>query len=187
MLAVVRIFHSLPNFLLQKKHFYYCFFLLFLPGYRRYFYWMSGYEGYVCLDISRNSTAFEFISTGPKGDIRKVIQFVPMRIHNVFNLAFGDRRADGTIDDNIISDNKDRNKILATVGRAVLDYTQRYPDRYVYFMGSSPERNRLYRMAISTRFDELSKFVSIWVFMENNTMEPFQKQSVYTGFLAKGK
>jgi hypothetical protein len=110
-----------------------------------------------------------------------------MRMKGVFNLVFGDLRADGTIDDNVVSDNKDRNKILKTVAMAVFDFTQRFPDRYVYFEGSTPARNRLYRMTITTNLEELSKTLSIWGIIQNNDFESFQKQGNYTGFLTKRK
>jgi hypothetical protein len=148
---------------------------------------MSGYEGYVYGDLSNNATLFEFISTGPKGQFKKGIQFVPTKVENVFNLAFGDLRADNSIDDNVINDNKDRTKILVTVANAVFNFTKRYPGRYVYFTGSTPARNRLYRIAITINLEELSKIFSIWGLLEHNNFEPFEKHRTYTAFLAKRK
>lgn len=66
----------------------------------------------------------------------------------MFNLAFGDIDTDGGIDDYHVTDNGDRNKILATVANAVDEFTRRYPMRWVYFRGSTEERTRLYRMAV---------------------------------------
>jgi hypothetical protein len=96
-------------------------------------------------------------------------------------------QADGTIDDNVITDNQDRNKILVTVAKTAFNFIERYPDRYIYFTGSTPARNRLYRMAITVYLEELSKVFWLWGLFENNDFELFEKQRMYTGFLAKRK
>ena len=38
----------------------------------------------------RLSLFYEFISEGPKGQIKKVVEYTPATIPNVYNLAFGD-------------------------------------------------------------------------------------------------
>ena len=38
-----------------------------------------------------NFTVFEFISEGPKGAIRKMVQFQKTNETNLYNLAFGDK------------------------------------------------------------------------------------------------
>ncbi|MBF4465211.1 hypothetical protein [Flavobacterium sp. LC2016-12] len=43
------------------------------------------------LKTSTDSTIFEFISTGPKGNIIKIIKFTVMKNPDVFNLGFGDK------------------------------------------------------------------------------------------------
>src|SRR5438093_100733 len=130
---------------------------------------MSHYNRYKSFDISTNATVFEFTSTGPKGDIKKIIQFTPTNAKNVFNLAFGNIREDGTIDDNTTSDNKDRDKILATIAAAVYDFTERFPGSYIFFTGSSNERTRLYRMAISLNYEELADSFDIWGLKEESS------------------
>jgi hypothetical protein len=62
----------------------------------------------------------------------------------IYNLAFGDINVEGEIDDLTISDNGDRNKILATVAKSVDEYTKRFPGRWIFFKGSTPERTRLH-------------------------------------------
>jgi len=63
---------------------------------------------------------------------------------------------EGKVNDYIKNDNKDRNKILATVAAAVYEFTSHYPDRFIFFVGSTPERTRLYRMALAINLDELN-------------------------------
>lgn len=65
-------------------------------------------------------TVFEFISEGPKGLIRKAVQFQETNQSNLYNLAFGDKDpTTGDIDDFVVSDNGDSEKVLATVVSAV--------------------------------------------------------------------
>lgn len=51
-------------------------------------------------------TTFEFISEGPKGLIRKRIEFQKTNDPRLFNLAFGDKNTEtGEIDDKVVSNN----------------------------------------------------------------------------------
>jgi hypothetical protein len=148
---------------------------------------MSHYDRYLSFDISTNATVFEFTSTGPRGNIKKIIQFTPTNARDVFNLAFGNINEDGSIDDTTANDNKDRDKILATVAAAVYDFTERFPDVFVFFTGSTNERTRLYRMAITINFEELTDNFSIWGLTEKDGFEHFEKRRSYSGFLIKKK
>ena len=94
------------------------------------------YDNYPSAFISDDLSVFEFISKGKKGEIRKRIVFTRTSMNGVYNLAFGRVTEENRLDDLSITDNGDRNKILATVVRAVDAYTRRYPTRWVYFMGS---------------------------------------------------
>ena len=68
------------------------------------------------LKAESSFTTFEFISEGPKGLISKIVQFQKTNRAGVYNLAFGDKRFEtGRIDDLVISDNHDSEKVLATV------------------------------------------------------------------------
>jgi hypothetical protein len=72
------------------------------------------------LKAESSLTVFEFISEGPKGAIRKLIQFQETNEVGLFNLAFGDaNETTGEIDDLAISNNGDSEKVLATVVAAL--------------------------------------------------------------------
>jgi len=106
------------------------------------------------LKAGRNLTTFEFVSEGRKGQIVKVIQFQPMNLENLYNLAFGDRNAEtGELDDKVVTDNGDSEKVLATVVAAVYAFADRYPESWVYATGSTASRTRLYRMGINKYLD----------------------------------
>lgn len=106
------------------------------------------------LKAGRNLTTFEFLSEGPKGKITKLIQFQQMNLPNLYNLAFGDLISlTGKIDDKVVTDNGDSEKVLATVVAAVYAFTGQYQNVWVYATGSTAARTRLYRIGINKYFE----------------------------------
>jgi hypothetical protein len=148
------------------------------------------YERYDVLKVSSDFLEYRFVSIGPKGEIQKLIQFEPTNIPGIYSLAFGNCTTDGSIDDLAINDNKDRNKILATVVSSVYGFTMKYPDKMIFFTGSTPQRTRLYRMAITLNLDELSTDFQIFGILKDIDtfiQVPFQKESDYFGFMIRRK
>ena len=73
---------------------------------------------------------YDFISEGPKGLIHKMVQFKRTNLKNVYNLAFGDKDlSTGEIDDTVISNNGDSEKVLATVVATVYAFTEQVSRR----------------------------------------------------------
>lgn len=120
------------------------------------------FEVYGEISADPEYNTFEFMSEGKNGCIPKRITFTPTHWVNVYNLAFGDITEEGDVDDYRISDNGDRNKILATIVKVVEIYTNKYPERWVYFTGSTDQRTRLYRIAVSLHLEELVTFFEIF-------------------------
>jgi hypothetical protein len=146
------------------------------------------YQVYEEIKVYPNYTTFDFISEGCNGKICKRVEFLITPFPNVYNLSFGDIKENGELDDLTISNNGDRNKILATILKVVDTYTKRFPERWVYFRGSTENRTRLYRMAISLHLEELAEMFEIladlngdWVFIR------FQKGLNVKAFLIKRK
>jgi hypothetical protein len=144
------------------------------------------YELYTGIVMSDNFSRFDFVSNGKKGAIRKRVSFTFTDVENVYNLAFGDLGEDGEIDDLSVSDNGDRNKVLATVSYIVEAYTNQYPDRLIYFEGSTESRTRLYRMAIGLYLEELSLRFEIYGRVDQQII-PFTKGLEVNGFLVTKK
>lgn len=148
------------------------------------------YEKYESLIASSDFLEYEFTSIGPKGSILKSIKYEPTAHDEIYNLAFGNLNSDGTIDDQTVNDNNDRNKILATVAQSVTLFCEKHPDKWIHFAGSTIERTRLYRMAIALNFDELSvnfDILGILKDSESFVSIPFQKGLNFFGFLVKRK
>ena len=132
-----------------------------------------------------NLTTFEFISEGPKGRIVKLIQFTPTNLKDVYNLAFRDKdNATGRIDDIVISNNGDSEKVLATVVGSIYAFTDKNPEAYIYATGSTKSRIRLYRMGISKYLSEVKNDFEIYGEVKEG-WENFKDGIEYDGFLAK--
>jgi hypothetical protein len=132
-------------------------------------------------------TTFDFLSEGPKGKIEKLVQFSPVNQDNVFNLAFGDRdKNTGDIDDNVVTDNGDSEKVLATVVAAVYAFCDKFPDAWVYATGSTSTRTRLYRMGINKYFDIVEADFEIFG-QAQNEWERYQRGKDYQAFVIQRK
>lgn len=106
------------------------------------------------LEVGPNLTVFGFTSVGRKGKIVKIVQFQETDNPSVYNLAFGDRNpATGEFDDQVVTDNGDSGKVLATIVAALYAFTEQYPDKWVYATGSTRSRTRFYQMGINKYFD----------------------------------
>lgn len=116
------------------------------------------------LKANKAFVSFSFTSIGPKGNIEKRIIYSKSDERGVYNLAFGDKiKGSKEIDDTVVTDNKDGQKVLATVAASVYIFTEKYPTAWVVISGSTISRTRLYRIGIAHYFDELSQDFDILV------------------------
>jgi hypothetical protein len=137
--------------------------------------------------INDDFTDFEFLSIGKKGIIRKAIRFNKFRGENTYNLGFGDLIGDtNQIDDKVITDNGDSEKILATVASTLYVFTLEKADVSVFFKGSNQSRTRLYQIGISKYFEEISESFTV-LGLTDLGWQSFNKQTNYHGFLIKRK
>ena len=120
------------------------------------------------------------------GVIAKRITFSPTEYPKVYNLVFGDLNIVGKLSDDSISNNGDRDKVLATVIHAIDTYLNAYPDRLIFFIGSTKERTRLYRMAIGLNLKELSGKFDIYCQTDTDIL-PFKRNMKAISFLIKRK
>lgn len=129
---------------------------------------------------------FTFFSIGPKGVIPKVIQFIKIA-DDYFNLTFGDwHDAAEKIEDFVRTNNKDRDKVLATVASVVLEFTNYFPNAIIMAQGSTPARTRLYQMGINAEFDFIIKIFTIEGFA-GGEWRTFEKHKNYSAFRVKKK
>ncbi len=139
------------------------------------------------LDADTDLTIFEFTSEGPKGKIPKLIIFAETNLKDFYNLAFGDKdEKTGKINDKIVSNNDDTEKVLATIVAAILVFTDKYPESWVYASGSTPSRTRLYRRGINKYFSEVEK--EFYIFCEfGDEWLPFEGNKDFEGYAVQRK
>jgi hypothetical protein len=130
---------------------------------------------------------FEFVSEG-KCKIIKGIDFQQAHLPNLYNLAFGDINLEtGKLDDLVVTNNGDAEKVLATVVAAVYAFTEQFPEAWIYASGSTKARTRLYRMGINKYFDIAQEKFDIIGEYQIGRMEFYEKGKDYLGFVVKRK
>jgi hypothetical protein len=139
------------------------------------------------LKAESSLTVFEFISEGPKGLVRKIIQFQETNQPNLYNLAFGDKNpATGEMDDLAVSNNGDSEKVLATIVAALYAFFDKHPDAFVYAAGSTSARTRLYRISITRFYGEMIEDFDLYGQIGDKFYE-FEIGKDYAGFLTQRK
>lgn len=88
------------------------------------------------IQADREQKIFDFISFGSKGQFHKRVIFSETSNKNLFNLSLADYDPkSGYLDYYNISDNGDRDKILATVVSCIYAFIAEYPDAFIYTIG----------------------------------------------------
>ena len=131
---------------------------------------------------------FEFYSEGPKGIIKKVVEYQKTRDEFVYNLAFGDfDEVAKEFNDLSITNNGDSLKVLATVASTDYAFTDKHPNAKIIATGSTSVTTRLYRKGITNSLDEISQDYAIFRFTKNETWVKFEIGQDYETFLVSKK
>ena len=138
--------------------------------------------------VGETSMVFEFTSEGIRGRISKLVIYSETHLHDFYNLGFGDKD-DKTrqIDDEVITNNGDSEKVLATVASTLYTFTEKFPEAMVFATGSTKARTRLYRIGISNNLEEIQDDFEIFGLNGKKDWQPFQKQVEFEAFLVKRK
>lgn len=129
---------------------------------------------------------YYFYSEGPQGTIKKVVRF--RKINDsplVFNLGFGDQDLNTQeISDTVVSDNQDRETVLATIANIIVHFSKQRGNCLIYGEGSTPSRTRLYQIGISKLFDDIDKDFEIFG-MIGFEIHEFKRDVNYDAFLVR--
>jgi hypothetical protein len=129
---------------------------------------------------------YKFFSEGPNGNIKKIIAYQKIG-DDIYNLAFGDwNEYKNRINDNIRTNNNDREKILHTIASTVIDFVKHHPQATVFAKGSTPARTRLYQIGIANKLKEIDQLFEIEGLYKSR-WERFQKGKNYQAFTLKTK
>ena len=131
---------------------------------------------------SRLQFAFESINEGHV--VQKRIEFTAFPVNpDIYNLAFGDLNEEGVLDDLTVSNNQDMERVLATVIQALVVFLETYPNKTVFFTGSTVTRTRLYRAAINRVIADYEELRVDGIM--DTTIERFQPNKPYQAFLVR--
>lgn len=138
--------------------------------------------------VGETSMVFEFTSEGLRGNVRKLVIYSETHLHDFYNLGFGDKDdVTGQIDDQVITNNGDSEKVLATVASTLYTFTDKFPEAMILVIGSTKARTRLYRIGISNNLEEIQDDFEIFGLAGDNNWQPFHKQIEFKAFLVKRK
>ncbi len=129
---------------------------------------------------NRLTFAFESIST-ERIIIKQVLYDQIDTIY--YNLALVDVMSDGRLADDIVSNNQDMPKIIATVLQTMVSFFDKYPDKFIYFQGSNPVLTRFYRIIIDRELNKLHELFWVYGRRSDDSLEKFVPNGVYVGFV----
>ena len=129
---------------------------------------------------------FSFESEGPKGAIKKIARFTLIpEYKNVYNFAFGDLdEVTGDIKDDVVTNNGDGDKVLATVAGIIYDFTTKFPETAIFFQGSTPARTRWYQMGINRHWGEIGQISKVFG-RRGGEWEEFSKGPNFEAFIGR--
>ena len=105
--------------------------------------------------VLQEKTQYIFKSIGEK-DVLKIVQISPLDEKDIWNLGFGDLGDDGFVDDSVVTNNHDAQKVLRTVAKIAIDFLEKYPDHTLEIKPVDTKRKRLYNGIFQRYFKEIS-------------------------------
>lgn len=135
---------------------------------------------------NRSKNRYEFTSTGPKGEILKIVEFADLKFAH--NLAFGDEDHFGDFDDSTITDNGDMREVLQTIANIVHQFLETHPGRKIYIEPVDRKRKLLYNRIFQQKHEEIIEHFSIQgVTVSNRKLWEYKPNIMYDAFLIEVK
>jgi len=133
---------------------------------------------------------YSFYSKGPNGVIRKVAIFTPIEAmgYHYYNPGFGDWNGkEQGIDDNIVTNNNDTEKVLASVAAIITEFCSHYPESLIGIEASTESRMRLYQMKINKYWSEIQGDFKIFGQIESGEIINYEPGIKCLKFFGKRK
>ncbi len=130
--------------------------------------------------IANEALRFEFMSIG-NTIIQKIVLYEHTDLDNMYNLTLSDVLFNRSTAANVVSNNGDLPKVLATVVQTLFLFFEKYPLAVVAFAGNTPSRNRLYRIVINQNSDKQNFPFNIYG-LYDGIVEPFKTDFDCDGF-----
>ncbi len=129
------------------------------------------------IEHSEDFLSFTFYSIGPKGTIKKSVEFtlIPSFVYDCYNLGFGDADEYGEIsNDMIITNNKDTEKVLVSVAQIAIMFTEQFPDAFILVEANTESKMRLYQMKINKYWDEIYMIFELYGSIDGLEFIPYE-------------
>ncbi len=131
---------------------------------------------------------YYFFSIGEKGCIKMVAQFIESPVKRIYQFRFGViDKTTGVIDEYIVANNNDTNKILNTIVWILYNFTNRFPECLIRFSGSTKVRTRLFLMWLTRNWDFANKYFIIFGSKSNEKWVRCRYSARYSAILIKKK
>ena len=122
---------------------------------------------------SASNLMYVFLSIGKQGTIPKIVMYEEID-DNFYNVAFGDYDPiTKEISDEVVSNNGDMVKILATVIGTMQDFFAFYPNAKIMIQGSTPLRTRLYQRIIKNNLSEIATEFKVEALLEEDSVPEY--------------
>lgn len=109
-------------------------------------------------------------------------------LHNFYNLGLGDKdESTGEINDSIVTNNGDSDKVLVTVAATLYHFTHKFPEAMIFATGSTKARTRLYRIGITNNIDSIKPDFEVFGLTKENVWVHFEAKKEFDAFLVKRK
>lgn len=132
------------------------------------------------------TTVFQFTSMG-RTVVVKVVMYSETATPNIYNLGLGDWNSEtGELDDQIVTDNRDRNKVLATVAATLPAFFEKYPQAEAIAVGNTESRKWLYRKSVERYLPDIERGYIVKGYFQKRWI-PFSKDIPFEAILITRK
>jgi hypothetical protein len=107
-----------------------------------------------------HATRYSFISEG-KTPIVKIVEFSSSWKEGLYNLGFGDSKDGIILNDYAESNNGDIAKVLVTVIKIIMVFTEEFPTATIAFTGSTKQRTLLFNRILKKYYKLFSQQFTI--------------------------
>ena len=115
----------------------------------------------------------------------KIVIYSPLpSLPGFYNLGFGDLSGEGELSDEVVTNNGDMSKVLATVVSTLFVFLEVNPTATVFFKGSTPFRTKLYQRIIQSNLVDVGSMLIVSG-IKHGTEEAFTNRTEYDSFLIR--
>lgn len=145
---------------------------------------MSIYKSRLLLD-EPNKKEYTFLSKGPRGIIRKVVELERYEKTDIFNVLLVDEIDGKRMHDTDMTGNNDAIKVISTVVRIIEKFFADFPGSAVFISGNTPAKKMMYQRKVYLM--NKNRYVVLANRKDGHPFQPIQRPvntgAVYNAFL----